>query len=209
VWFFKKINMQERQIKVKEIKLVVSQFRHLLPSETKYIRLFYYDKWQIKFIDTDQKDITSIVYSIVLPNQESLLDSIYGEIIESLDINKIKLLQDIEYIYEIEPSQRKEPILNCKTFFNVRKKGVYPAAQVAKDLSISTSTLYKIESNQYIDPGITVLIKHSIHFKKSILHFLRKDIGRKLLDIIVNELILREFISYETGTKIKEEYFNQ
>jgi len=200
--------MVEKEINPKSIKLTIKQYRHLLPDDTQYLHFFYYNGWKIRFSNSEKEDITSKIDIISLSNGTSLFESIYIDLLE-LITSKLELQEGTEYFHKIESSSKQTPIFNSDTFFHCRNSNHTSTWPIIKELSISSSTIYKIESNQFIDPSSLVFIKYSTHFKKSLFHFLRKDIAQRMLDICVNEMVIKDFITLDQASNIKKNFFKQ
>lgn len=198
--------MQSKEIKLKAIRVIVKQYRHLLPEDTQFLCFFFYNNWKVKFLNSSNLDISQNLDLIPLSNGQSLFEAIISELEQIMKMNLLD--QNTEYFYKIEPNSKECPIFNHEAFFECRNNNEIGLYNIIKELSISSSTLYKIESNQFIDPSSMVFIKYSLHFKKSIFRFFRRDIAQRLLNVAVNDLVLKGFIDLSQADNIKSKYLN-
>lgn len=179
-----------KSINKSAIRKVISKHKASFPCTLQKILIHVTpDSKSIVFISNDE-DVTSKF----MLNKE-LFDAFYEA------INNLKV-SDGNYCFTPKYSNLSNIIINNDVFFKLRISKGYSIVELSDLSNVDRSTIRQLEYKNPFDPSTSTMLKCSLFFKRPFHELIAEKYKRNLLSIILNDFVIKEYISEEKAMDI-------
>jgi len=118
--------------------------------------------------------------------------------------NVVKTLElsDGDYFFTPKYSNLSNIIINNDIFFKLRIARGYSIVELSDLANVDRSTIRQLEQKSPFDPSISTVLKCSLFFRKPFHELISENYKSKLLGIILNDFVIKEYISEEKAKEI-------
>lgn len=107
-----------------------------------------------------------------------------------------------EYFFTPKYSSISNIIINNDIFFKLRIARGYSIVELSDMANVDRSTIRQLEQKNPFDPSISTVLKCSLFFRKPFHELISEKYKEKLLGIILNDFVIKEYISEEKAKDI-------
>ena len=184
------------------IKKIIAENHWLFPCKVTEMQLYYVnDALSISFINKEQEDITHKFISKIIKGGRSVHDHIITLLKkEEAIINELE--RDTIYTHKVYMSKIVPLYINSDTFFRLRMSNNYTRFALCDELGINQFSMFSLETNKPVDYSISLFVKYSLFFKRSLFDFFDKGLSKELLKICLNHFVIKGYINEDKAKEI-------